>query len=129
MASSLGYMKKVALAAAVKGELEPMFWALKLYEWDWTRFLLPKVVQAASEEKIRHVKELSGNDERWTASVSPVIAVHGKEDFIVPYQNSVYLSRLLGDRLELVTLEEGNHALIWTDFELIKGLLLSKLKE
>lgn len=129
MASSLGYRKKVALAAAVKGELEPMFWALKLYEWKWTRFLLPKVVQAASQEKFRHVEELSGNDERWTASVSPVIAVHGREDFIVPYQNSVYLSRLLGDRLELVTLEEGNHALIWTDFDLIKKLLLSKLIE
>lgn len=126
MASSLGYQQKVALAAAVKGELEPMFWALKLYQWEFTRPLLPDVIRAASEEKMRHVQELSGDGARWKTSSSPVLAVHGKKDFIVPYQNSLYLADLLGDRFKLVTLEEGDHALVWTDFELIKGLLLEK---
>ena len=126
MASPADYQRKVALAAAVKGELEPMFWGLKLYQWSLTRPMLPSVVRAASEEKLRHVEELNGNDERWQASRSEVIAVHGKKDFIVPYQNSVYLAKLLGDRMDLVTLEEGDHALIWTEFELIKKLLLEK---
>ena len=129
MASPLSYKRKVALAAAVKGEFEPMFWALKLYEWSWTRPLLPSTVRAASEEKFRHLDELKNDEDRWTASDSKVLAVHGKEDFIVPYKNSLYLAELLGDRFELVTLEEGDHALIWTNFELIKNLLLKKKGE
>ncbi len=129
MASPLEYRKKVALAAAVKGELEPVFWALKLYEWKLTRPLLPGVLRAASEEKMRHIEELNGDDDRWKASGSQVLAVHGKRDFIVPYQNSLYLAELLGNRLDLVTLEQGDHALIWTEFDLIKNLLLGKMKE
>jgi pimeloyl-ACP methyl ester carboxylesterase len=126
MASPAEYRRKVALAAAVKGELEPVFWGLKLYQWSLTRPLLPGVIRAASEEKLRHIEELSGNDARWKASSAQVLAVHGKKDFIVPYQNSLYLAEILGDKLDLVTLEEGNHALVWTEFELIKKLLLEK---
>ena len=129
MASPLDYQKKVALAAAVKGELEPMFWALKLYEWKLTRPLLPGVLRAASEEKMRHVEELRGDDQRWKASGSRVLAIHGKKDFIVPYQNSLYLAELLGNRLDLVTLEDGNHALIWNEYDLIKKHLLGKMKK
>lgn len=126
MASPDDYDRKVALAAAVRGDLEPIFWGLKLYQWKLTRPLLPAVLRAASEEKMRHIEELKDYDQRWKASSSKVLAVHGRKDFIVPYQNSVYLAELLGDRLDLVTLEEGDHALIWTDFELIKKLLLEK---
>lgn len=126
MASPAAYDRKVALAAAVKGEFEPMFWGLKLYEWKLTRPMLPSALKAASEEKMRHVEELEGNDARWKASSSNVIAVHGKKDYIVPYQNSLYLAKILGEKMNLVTLDEGDHALVWTEFELIKKLLLEK---
>ena len=126
MASPAQFQRKVALAAAVKGELEPLFWGLKLYQWSLTRPLLPGAIRAASEEKLMHIEELRGNDARWKASSAQVLAIHGKKDFIVPYQNSVYLAGILGDKLDLVTLEEGDHALVWTEFELIKKLLLEK---
>lgn len=126
MASPAQFQRKVALAAAVKGELEPLFWGLKLYQWSLTRRLLPGVIRAASEEKLRHIEELRGNDDLWKASSAQVLAVHGKKDFIVPYQNSEYLAEILGNKLDLVTLEEGDHALVWTEFELIKKLLLEK---
>jgi len=126
MASPAQFHRKVALAAAVKGELEPVFWGLKLYQWSLTRPLLPATIRAAAEEKLRHIDELRGNDARWNMSSTQVLAVHGKKDFIVPYQNSLYLEKILGDKLDLVTLEEGNHALVWTEFELIKKLLLEK---
>ena len=124
MASPAQFQRKVALAAAVKGELEPLFWGLKLYQWSLTRPLLPGVIRAASEEKLRHIEELRGDDDLWKVSSAQVLAVHGKKDFIVPYQNSEYLAEILGDKLDLVTLEEGDHALVWTEFELIKKLLL-----
>ena len=55
MASGLDYKKKIALAASVKGDLEPMFWAMKLYSWELTRPLIPKVFRGASIEKLRHI--------------------------------------------------------------------------
>lgn len=129
MASPLNYRKKIVLAAAVKGELEPMFWALNLYIWDLTRPLVPKVLGAASEEKLRHVDELVEYEDQWVASGSEVLSIHGRSDFIVPYQNSLYLGDLLGRKFTLVTLEDGDHALIWTHFELIRDILLKSLKE
>jgi len=58
MASDLAYKKKIALAASVRGDLEPMFWAMNLYSWKLTRPFIPKVFRGASIEKFRHVKEL-----------------------------------------------------------------------
>ena len=129
MASPLGYHKKIALAAAVKGDLEPMFWALNLCRWDLTRPLVPEVFLAAAEEKFRHLEELNEYDAQWSRSDSEVLSVHGKSDAIVPYQNSMYLADVLGPRFSLVTLEEGGHALIWTHFELIRDLLLKSLEQ
>ena len=128
MASDLNYMKKIALAASVKGELEPMFWAMNLYKWKLTRSLIPKVFRGASIEKFRHVTELSQYEERWDLSPSPVLSIHGKEDFIVPFENSIFLQQILGEnKFSLIPIEEGNHSLIWTNFDLIKIELLNSL--
>lgn len=130
MASELDYMKKIALAASVKGELEPMFWAMNLYRWKLTRPLIPKVFKGASIEKFRHVTELGQYEKRWGASGAEVLSIHGKEDFIVPYENSVYLQKLLGrTKFSLIPLEEGNHSLIWTNFDLIKTELIKSVSK
>jgi len=130
MASDLHYKKKIALAAAVKGDLEPMFWAMNLYSWKFTRPLIPKVFRGASIEKFRHVTELSQYAERWGLSNSQVLSIHGREDFIVPFENSVYLQNLLGKtKFTLIPLQEGNHSLIWTNFELIKKELIKSLSK
>ncbi|MDN3642321.1 alpha/beta hydrolase [Lutimonas halocynthiae] len=130
MASDLHYKKKIALAAAVKGDLEPMFWAMNLYSWQLTRPLIPKVFRGASIEKFRHVTELSQYAERWGLSKSKVLSIHGKEDFIVPFENSIYLQNQIGKtKFTLIPLEEGNHSLIWTNFELIKTELIKSLSK
>ncbi len=128
MASDLNYKKKIALAASVKGDLEPMFWAMNLYRWKLTRPLIPKVFRGASIEKLRHVTELGQYEKRWNVSKSKVLSIHGKEDFIVPFENSIYLQQLLGrTKFSLIPLEEGNHSLIWTNFDLIKIELIKSL--
>ena len=130
MASDLDYKKKIALAASVKGDLEPMFWAMNLYSWKLTRPLIPKVFRGASIEKFRHVTELGQYEKRWNVSKSKVLSIHGKEDFIVPFENSIYLQQLLGkSKFSLIPLEEGNHSLIWTNFDLIKIELIKSLSK
>ena len=128
MASDLNYKKKIALAAAVKGELEPMFWAMNLYNWQVTRPLIPKVFRGASIEKFRHVTELDEYEKKWDLSPSPVLSIHGKEDFIVPFENSIFLQNVIGEnKFSLIPLQEGGHSLIWTNFDLIKTELINSL--
>lgn len=130
MASDLAYKKKIALAASVRGDLEPMFWAMKLYSWKLTRPLIPKVFRGASIEKFRHVEELDLYEKKWDASPSDVLSIHGKEDIIVPFENSIFLKEVLGKtKFSLIPLEEGNHSLIWTNFDLIKTELIKSLQE
>ncbi len=130
LASQKKYKKKIALAAAVRGDLEPMFWALNLYKWNLTRPLIPKVLQAASEEKLRHVTELKKYENQWNISESKVLSIHGKLDKIVPFQNSMFLKNIFDkDKFTLLPIENGNHSLIWTDFELINQQILNSLKD
>jgi len=86
-------------------------------------------LRAAAEEKIRHVKELDAYDDTLNLSDAKVLSIHGKKDIIVPYQNSLYLAEKLGDKFKLVTLEKGNHSLIWTDFDVIRENILKSLTE
>ncbi len=130
MASTMSFQMKFALAPAVRGELEPMFWALNLYKWKWSRPLVPKVLRGAAEEKFRHLSELEAYDSVWAYSPAPVVSIHGKKDRIVPYENSLYLGRLFEkDRYRLVSLEESGHALVWTDFDKIKKEMIQCLEQ
>lgn len=130
MASELQYKKKIALAASVRGDLEPMFWAMNLYKWRLTRPFIPKVFRGASIEKFRHVEELGNYENRWGLSPSKVLSIHGEKDFIVPFENSLFLEKILSSRkFSLIPLEEGNHSLIWTNFDLIRNELLKSLAQ
>ncbi len=130
MASSGSFKKKIALAAAVRGDLEPMFWVLNLYHYKLTRSLMPNVFKAATIEKLRHVEELPAFEHQWSNSKSEVLSIHGKKDRIVPYENSLFLQSLFDpQKFSLITLEKGNHALIWTNFDLIEAAFVKSLKE
>ena len=128
MAAKDNYKYKIALAPAIKGDLEPMFWALNLYKWKTSRAIIPKIFQAASKEKIKHVTELPTLEKQWNQSGSKVTVIHGTSDGIVPYANSLFLQKIIDkDKFRLVPIEDGTHALVWTDFELIKNEILKTL--
>jgi pimeloyl-ACP methyl ester carboxylesterase len=130
MASPKKYKKKIILAAAVRGDLEPIFWLLNVYKWDFTRPLIPKTIQAAAQEKLKHVIELPNYENQWNISDSNVLSIHGTTDRIVPFQNSLFLERILDkDKFKLLPIEEGNHALIWNQFDLINSELLKSLDD
>lgn len=130
MASSKNYKRKIILAAAVKGDLEPMFWVLNFYKWKLTRPLVPKVFQAASQEKLQHVVELDEFENKWGISEASVISIHGKKDRIVPFENSLFLKDILDkSKFTLLSVEKGNHSLPWTNFDLIKTEILKIVED
>jgi len=128
LASKKNYKKVVLLAPAVYSKVEPMTWALNIYKWKATRWLLPETWKAASKEKLSHKKDLQNFENNWTSSPSNIISIHGNEDWIVPFGNSEYLKKIFPSKqFELVTLNEAGHGLVWTHFKEIKEEILQQL--
>ena len=99
LASPKQYKYKVSLASSISADLEPMFWLLNLYKWKLTRPLLPKLLKAASEEKYAHLSDLPKYEDKWNVSPSPIVNIHGDEDWIVPYENSINLEKKIDGAL------------------------------
>ncbi|WKK65163.1 alpha/beta hydrolase family protein [Lutimonas zeaxanthinifaciens] len=130
MAADKNYRAKIALAPSVRGDLEPMFWLMNLTRWKLSKPFIPKVFLAASSEKFRHVEELPEFDNRWNRSLSKVMAIHGEKDRIVPFENSVYLKEIFEKKkFSLIPIKEGNHSLIWTNFDLIREEVIKSLED
>ncbi len=128
LASQKNYKYKVSMASAVVGEYEPMFGVLAFYRWKMTRWMIPPKAQAAAKEKYAHREEYPNYKEQWSRSPSPVINIHGDQDWIVPYKNSEFLVSVFDrDKFRMVTIPGGGHELIWSDFDLIKEELLKTL--
>jgi len=130
LASKNRYKKIVLLAPAVYSEVEPTPWILNFYQWKATRWLLPDIWRAASKEKLSHKKDLRNFEDSWIDNTSGILSIHGDTDWIVPYENSLYLKeKFPSKQFELVTLEGAGHGLVWSHFKEIKNKLLQLLKD
>jgi pimeloyl-ACP methyl ester carboxylesterase len=118
----------VLLAPAVYSEVEPMPWALNFYKWQFTRWLLPKIWEAASREKLSHRTDLKNFEQHWNSCKSRITSIHGAEDWIVPFENSVLLKEAFPEeQFKLIELEDSGHSLVWSNFEEIKSVLTEQL--
>lgn len=130
LASKKEYKKIVICAPAVYSEVEPMFWFLNFYKWKATRWLLPDLLKAASKEKLQHREDLKKFELKWNENPSEILAIHGDDDWIVPYSNSEYLEQQFSkEKFKILTLEDAGHELIWSRFDEIKSALLKVIKE
>jgi pimeloyl-ACP methyl ester carboxylesterase len=121
--------KIMLLAPAVYSEVEPMPWMINLYKWRLTRWLVPPVWKQASREKISHIKDLKSFDKTWSQIRNEVVSIHGNADWIVPYENSLYLQEQISEeKFSLVTIDKVSHELVWSHDTLIKQELLKLLK-
>lgn len=130
LASKKEYKRIILCAPAVYSEVEPMFWFLNFYKWKATRWLLPDLLQAASKEKLQHQDDLKNFELNWSENPSEILAIHGDDDWIVPYSNSEYLEQQFPkEKFEMLTLEDAGHELIWSRFDEIKAALLKVIEE
>ncbi|WP_298263214.1 alpha/beta hydrolase [uncultured Lutibacter sp.] len=128
LASKKKYKKIILLAPAVFSNKEVMPWALNFYKWKLTKNLIPKTWQAASKEKLSHQKDLEKFENSWNENPSTILSIHGNDDGIVPYENSLYLKNNISpQQFELVTLDGVGHGLVWSNFKQIKSILLQQI--
>ena len=128
LASKKVYKKIILLAPAVYSKVEPMPWLLNVYKWKLTRWMLPEIWRAASKEKLTHKADLQDFEGFWVGNPSEIISIHGNEDWIVPFENSLYLKKIFSpQQFDLVTLNGAGHGLVWSHFSEIKSILLQQL--
>ncbi|TDQ27934.1 alpha/beta fold hydrolase [Tenacibaculum caenipelagi] len=120
--------KIILLAPAVYSEIEPMPWALNLYKWELTRWLVPSVWQEASKEKLSHKQDLQLFENNWKNSPNQIVSIHGTSDRIVPFENSTFLEdQFPKNQFELISIPDAGHGFIWSKFDDIKQLLIHQL--
>ena len=130
LASNKNYKKIILLAPAVSSDAEYIPWAINLYKWKFTRWLIPTIFKAASIEKLHHQDDLKNFEISWNKNQNNIISIHGDNDGIVPYKNTQFLQNNLNrDKLKVVTLENAGHGLVWTHFKEIKKEIIQVLGE
>ncbi len=129
LASPKSYRYKVSLASSISADLEPMFWTLNFYKWKLTRPLIPALLKAAAKEKYTHLTDLPKYSDKWGVSTSPIVNIQGDKDWIVPYENSKILQKMMShNTFKMVTIGDGGHELIWSNFKLIKNEILKTVQ-
>ena len=130
LASKKKYKKIVLCAPAVYAEVEPIFWFLNFYKWKAVSWLMPDLLKAASKEKLQHIDDLRNMELNWKDNTSEIHVIHGDEDRIVPYENSLFIqNQFPKNQFELITLKGAGHALIWSRYEEIKNELIKIIEE
>ena len=122
------YKKIILLAPAVYSKVEPIPWMLNFYKWKATRWLVPAIWKSASEEKMTHKSELRKFENNWKINPSKIISIHGNNDGIVLYENSLFLEKeFSAKQFKLITIPNAGHGLVWSHFELIKQEILKQI--
>lgn len=128
LADTTQYKATVLIAPAVFSKVEPMPWMINFYKWKFTRFLVPKVWQQASREKLSHQKDLQNFEKKWQQNPNKIISIHGNLDGIVPISNSEFLERQFSQKqYQIIKIPDAGHALIWRKFDTIQQQLLKIL--
>lgn len=122
--------ESVAAVVGLAGQYDPdnerFFWISYLIRVRVFKYLLPRFVWVANEEKWHHAEALRAIEPYYRRIEAPVLLVHGDADFLVPYENSPYLLEQLEVPAELITLEGRGHPIHVQEVEGVVDLLLDE---
>ncbi|GJM60660.1 hypothetical protein PEDI_12120 [Persicobacter diffluens] len=118
----------ILLAPALDPAHEKVFWFNKPMDWTPFKWMLPGSFKVANLEKIHHRSELELMTNQWGSLRVPITVIHGKKDSLVPFENVAFLEEVYqGDWLEVISLENENHFIPWTQYDLVKEILMKYL--
>jgi len=121
----------VMLAPAIDPDNEKIFWIANFARWKITKWMVPRSLAVAGDEKFSHSEELRKIRDAWGDVKIPVVHIHGEKDAIVPYANLAFATKEFDDTYyRSISLPEENHFIPWTQkplvLEEILGLLNTK---
>ncbi len=123
------YVSSIILAAgAIDPENEQMFWLNRPANWRIFRWLVPKALRVANDEKIAHVAQLRLLLPKWKDITIPVTYIHGKTDRIVPFINMEFAKKMLTNaKTTFIIKEKTGHFFPFKNPEIIKNAILGYL--
>ncbi|WP_375584504.1 alpha/beta fold hydrolase [Cyclobacterium xiamenense] len=108
----------VMIAPAIDPAQEKYLWFGKLALYPATRWMAPRSLQVAADEKYSHEQELNTFINDWYRIQKPVLHIHGDADGLVPYDNvSFSKEKIPAKWLEVKTLENKGHLIPFTERE------------
>ncbi|PRX54762.1 alpha/beta fold hydrolase [Flagellimonas meridianipacifica] len=125
------YDNLVILAGALDPKAEkPEKWRVPL-TWIPLKYLVPGALKPSNDELWLLKKELKELEPSLNELRTKTLIIHGKKDKLVPYSNVPFMVENFKnvDSLKVVTLENENHFIVWTQEELVKKTILDWTKE
>jgi len=122
--------KAVMIAPLNDPDNEPIFWVSYFAKWKTTKWLLPKDMQNAGDEKFSHAEELEKMKHLWAQLKVPTLHIHGSKDMLAPSDPNIAWSKnkLPQDILRLEVCEGEGHLVLWQAFYRTSGLILDFIK-
>lgn len=115
----------VLLAPAIDPDHEKVFWVTKFGKIRPTRWITPRGLRVATDEKLAHADELRLLEPDWPLVRSKVVYMHGTNDKIVPYANFDFAQKVLQHvDPEMISIPDENHFLPWKQYDLVKQSIL-----
>jgi pimeloyl-ACP methyl ester carboxylesterase len=119
------YDHLVMLAGALDPEREKFWWFSKPVRYGPLRWLLPRFINHATDEKFAHVRELKKLLPEWNNISVPVTVVQGGKDNIVNPVNFDFARKKLQDKsANFIFLPEASHLIRWQYPDLVKQIVL-----
>ncbi len=120
------YNNLVILAGALDPKAEkPEKWRVPL-TWIPLKYLVPGALKPSNDELWWLKKELIGLEPNLSKLKARTLIIHGKKDKLVPYSNVPFMEKSFTsvDSLKVITLENENHFIVWTQEDLVKKSIL-----
>jgi pimeloyl-ACP methyl ester carboxylesterase len=119
----------IMLAPAIDPQHEKILKIAYLGKWKATRWLAPKALRVAADEKFSHVEALREVQPLWSQLKMPVWHYHGTEDMLVPYENLAFAFQHFDtSRFTGISIEGENHFLPWSQYAMVQTQLLKLLE-
>lgn len=117
----------IALAPVVSADDEPYSFIMKVPSLPIVENLFSGAMRVSSHEKAIHREQLREYADQMLMDSCHTLVIHGKKDMIAPYQNAQYLFDKSPDHVELMLLEDENHFIPWSQYDLVKNSLLKAI--
>lgn len=115
----------VMLAGALDPDKEKFWWFSKPVRYGPLRWLLPRFINHATDEKFAHVRELKKLLPDWSNINVPVTVVQGgKDDIVKPANLDFAKKQLQGKQANFIFLPEASHIIRWQYPDLVKRIVL-----
>ena len=120
----------VMAAPAIDPENEKIFFVSRKFFWAFFKWITPRPLKIANDEKMAHVEELKKMMPLWDQITMPVTFIHGEKDGLVPFENVAFGKKMLTKApVDYVTRKKMGHLIPWKNPELMYDAIYKHLAQ